>query len=143
MANSKTYHVKAESEVEIHNEDHGKILMKNLKQKGVVVLHYDETAQLKYPTFEAFKDAMRVQGLEALAKFKKEHLLNERMASVDRTNDKSGETLRTLINPDKFEEEVKAVEEKLNEAKKQQRGLKSVDSIEPGKPANKNTSQAR
>lgn len=133
-ADKRIYSIPAFSEKDVWETDHVRIILKSKKNQdlGIVHLVYDENMEKRYNTYEAFKKAQTLEGLNALLRFKKECLIAEKQAGMDIRHKAGTEADKALINPEKFEKDIKQVEKWINEIEnpaKTKRGLvgKKID----------------
>lgn len=113
MACSKTYCFRPGEEKDVYNEDHAKVIMKNSAINGLVHLVYNELMEQKYKSFEAFKAAQRLNGLQSVLRFKKEVWINERQAEVDIKHNKGAVADKAIVDPSRFQDQIDLIESEI------------------------------
>jgi len=116
MADSIPYCIPAFSELEIWNDKHALHLCRSQAHKGLVPLAYTPEMQQKYPTYEEFVRAQRIQGLKAVIEWKTNCKINEYQALRDVRENGGSEADKATMNPEKFEKQIREAEKWLKEA---------------------------
>ena len=117
MANGVFFKLDPFEERDVYPDEHGTHLCKSLAHKGVVHLNFSDSLQSKYKTYDAFKNAQTLNGLQSLRKTIHEAYINERQAIADLKQQRGSEYERELMNPDKFKNMLEEIDGWIAEAK--------------------------
>ena len=94
------------AETEVYETSHGRHLAKSAAYLGLVHLVFNDAMKKKYREFDKFEHKQKLNGLNALRKWMKGCLINEKQAVRDIKERSGGEADRDLMNPQVFEDKL-------------------------------------
>lgn len=115
--NGDHFKFEPDEEKNFYNLEVTRSVAQNFGYKGLVHLYYNDEMKKKYKTFEEFKFAQKLNGLNACRKFYKECLLNEKQAERDIKATNGGEVDRDSLNFKKFESALEQIDAEIDKIK--------------------------
>lgn len=117
MAGGKIYNIPPKSEFDIYWNEHASHVCHAYAGHGLIHLDFTEPMQKKYGSYDKFKAAQILNGLQSYRKTVHAAWVNERQAVVDIKQNKGAEAEKELVNPDRFKEQLDAVDKEIDAAK--------------------------
>jgi len=115
-AGGKLYYFGAFEEKEVWNEEHAVHLEKSFMDQGIVCLNYDESAKVKFPTYDEYKSYKELEGLKKALSRYEQALADERQYVKDVNKNSGSEADKAFAKVADFEENVKLIKSWMKEA---------------------------
>lgn len=98
---------------DVHKINH---IAMSFKHLGIVPLEYGPKAREKYKTYEDYKSAQELKGLENVLRFKEDCLAYELGAEKDIKEHKGTQMYARLLNRPRFEKDIELIKKWITEA---------------------------